>query len=69
MPPLGVSPPFLSKGLENQLVKDYKKYSVDVAVLLGADRESAERELTESLLFEIKLANVLELKYSYKYQI
>ncbi|XP_057330724.1 neprilysin-2-like [Microplitis mediator] len=58
LPYLGLNPPFLSKGLENQLVKDYKKYSVDVAVLLGADRGSAEREMNESLLFEIKLANL-----------
>lgn len=31
---------------------------VDIAVLFGADRDRATRELKESLEFEIKLANV-----------
>lgn len=31
---------------------------VDVAVILGADRNRAERELKESLTFEMQLANV-----------
>lgn len=32
---------------------------VDVAVTFGVDRSRAERELLESLEFEIKLANVI----------
>lgn len=31
---------------------------VDIAVIYGADRSRAERELMESLEFEMKLANV-----------
>lgn len=32
---------------------------VDIAVIFGADKESAKKELSESLEFEMKLANVL----------
>lgn len=32
---------------------------VDNAVIFGADRETAEKELKESLEFEMKLANVM----------
>lgn len=32
---------------------------VDIAVILGAERERAEEELMESLKFEMKLANVI----------
>lgn len=31
---------------------------VDIAVILGADKDRAMSELKESLLFEMKLANV-----------
>lgn len=34
------------------------QYMVDLAVIYGADRERANKELTESLNFEIALANV-----------
>ena len=49
---------YLSKGLEDKIVKAYYEYMVDIAVIYGADRSRAERELMESLEFEMKLANV-----------
>lgn len=55
---LGVQREYLTKGLEDKIVKGYYKYMVDVAVTLGADKARAERELKESLDFEIKLANI-----------
>ena len=48
----------MTKGLSDKLVNAYYEYMVDVAVLFGADKERAAEELKESLLFEIKLANV-----------
>lgn len=39
-------------------MKAYYEYMVDIAVMFGADRMRAERELGESLDFEIALANV-----------
>lgn len=55
---LGLSREYLSKGLEDKIVKAYYEYMVDIAVIYGADRNRAERELMESLEFEMKLANV-----------
>lgn len=46
------------KGLEDKIVKAYYEYMVDMAVIYGADRARAERELMESLEFEIALANI-----------
>ena len=34
---------------------------VDIAVLIGADKTRAQKELKESLEFEMKLANVIHL--------
>lgn len=48
----------MSKGFEDKIVKAYYEYMVDIAVIYGADRSRAERELMESLEFEMKLANV-----------
>ncbi|XP_057331036.1 neprilysin-2-like [Microplitis mediator] len=58
LPYFGLFPPIITKGPENKLVKSYKKYIIDLAVLLGADRRSAKKELNESLSFEMKLANI-----------
>ena len=44
--------------MSEKIVAAYYKYMVDIAVLFGADRERATRELKESLDFEIALANV-----------
>ncbi|KAJ8929212.1 hypothetical protein NQ314_018091 [Rhamnusium bicolor] len=54
---LGLRREFLTKGLDDKIVRAYYNYMVDIAVLFGADRDSAVRELRESLDFEIKLAN------------
>jgi len=35
---------------------------VDIAVLMGAERQRAEKELKESLMFEMKLANVSRIR-------
>ncbi|XP_074115378.1 neprilysin-2-like isoform X2 [Cotesia typhae] len=56
-PRLELDPQLLINGLENKIVKGYKKYMVDVAVLLGAERDYAEKELTKSFLFERALGN------------
>ncbi|XP_008483468.2 neprilysin-2-like [Diaphorina citri] len=45
-------------GLDEKIVRAYYKYMLDIAVLMGADREAAVEELTESLNFEIALANI-----------
>jgi neprilysin len=48
----------LKKGLENPVVTAYHKFQVDMAVLYGADRERAEKEMREAFDFEVGLANV-----------
>lgn len=57
---MGLSREYLSKGFEDKIVKAYYEYMVDMAVIYGADRKRAERELKESVEFEMKLANVSE---------
>lgn len=64
-PSLGLRREFLIKGVKDKLVKAYYDYMVDIAVLFGAERERATKELMESLDFEIKLANVLQKKTSF----
>lgn len=55
---LGLSREYLSKGINDKIVKAYFNYMVDIATILGADRDFAEKELMESLEFEMKLANI-----------
>ncbi|CAH1130598.1 unnamed protein product [Ceutorhynchus assimilis] len=55
---LGLRREFLIKGLEDKLVKAYYDYMVDIAVLFGAEKSRAAKELKESLEFEMKLANI-----------
>ncbi|XP_008554181.1 neprilysin-2 isoform X1 [Microplitis demolitor] len=55
---LGLSREYLSKGFDDKIVKEYYRYMVDIAVILGAERERAEEELMTSLKFEMKLANI-----------
>ncbi|XP_014207873.1 neprilysin-2-like [Copidosoma floridanum] len=55
---LGVSREYLSRGLRDKIVKAYFNYMVDIAQILGADRDYAAEQLKESLEFEIKLANI-----------
>jgi len=54
---LGMSREYLVNGLEDDDVNSYYNYMVNVAVLLGAERTVAEKELKASLLFEIELAH------------
>lgn len=46
------------KGLEETHVQSYYEYMIEVAVLLGVDRDYAMEELRKSLDFEIELAMV-----------
>lgn len=55
---MGLSREYLTKGFSEKLVDAYYKYIVDVAVILGANRERATKEIGESIEFEMKLANV-----------
>ena len=55
---LGLSREYLIKGMNNTIVQAYYSYMVDMAVLYGADKTKAEKELRESLEFEFDLANV-----------
>ncbi|KAA0187340.1 hypothetical protein HAZT_HAZT010876, partial [Hyalella azteca] len=48
---------YLMRGLNDSDVRAYLDYQVSLAALLGANRTAAQLELTESLLFEIQLAN------------
>lgn len=57
-PRLGLIQEYLMKGFEEDHVKSYFEYMVEVAELLGATRYIAEKELKESLEFEIELATV-----------
>ncbi|KAK4879925.1 hypothetical protein RN001_008071 [Aquatica leii] len=55
---LGLTREYLIKGFEDKLVKAYYKYMVDVAVIFGANRGSAEKELKETLEFQMELAKI-----------
>jgi hypothetical protein len=55
---LGLSREYLVKGMENKIVQAYHAYQVDMAVLYGANRSRAEKEMKDVLDFEFALANV-----------
>uniref|UniRef100_A0A2P2HZF3 Neprilysin-like n=2 Tax=Hirondellea gigas TaxID=1518452 RepID=A0A2P2HZF3_9CRUS len=58
-PTLGMpSRKYLLKGLNDSDVQAYLEYQVGLAELLGAERDSAMIQLTESLEFEIQIANL-----------
>ncbi|KAB7497836.1 Membrane metallo-endopeptidase-like 1 [Armadillidium nasatum] len=59
-PALGMSREYLIKGNNDSDVKAYLKYSVDVAVLLGAPKERAEKEMFDVLQLQMDIANVDE---------
>jgi membrane metallo-endopeptidase-like protein 1 len=61
---LGLSREYLIQGVDNKIVQAYHKYQVDMAVLYGADRTRAEKEMREVLDFEFALANVSTYKQS-----
>lgn len=66
---LGLSREYLIKGLDNPIVKAYHSYQVDMAVLYGADRNRAEKEMKEVLEFEFALANVRKKIYLIEFEI
>lgn len=49
---------FLLQGIEHPNVKAYYDFMVDTAVIYGANKSDAERELYDTLKFEIELAKV-----------
>lgn len=55
---MGLRREYLTKGLQDKIVKAYYDYMVDIATLLGAKKEVAEVQLKESIEFEMLLANV-----------
>lgn len=52
-------------GFDTKIIQGYYEYMVDVAVIFGAEREEAEEQLKESLLFEMTLANVSQIISTY----
>lgn len=57
-PSLGIDHAYLSQGLGNEVVSAYYNEMVAFAVMLGADKTRAKKELEASLIFETKLAKV-----------
>jgi len=55
---LGLDREYLVEGLDNEIVKAYYNYLVDVAVNFGADRIRAQNDLRESIKFEMSLAEI-----------
>ena len=53
---------YLVEGLSNERVQAYFSYMVDVAVILGANKNQAENQLSDVLKFEIEMAKVSNLK-------
>lgn len=49
---------YLIRGLDDSVTAAYYKKMVEAATLLGADKNTAERELLEVLQLEMILANV-----------
>ena len=57
-PSLGMSREYLMKGLEDSDIQAYFTYMKDVAMLLGASQDQAEKEMLEVIKFEIDVANI-----------
>ncbi|KAK4879928.1 hypothetical protein RN001_008074 [Aquatica leii] len=55
---LGLDRQHLIKGFEDDFVTAYYKYLVDLAIILGADKATAEKDLKDSVNFEISLAEI-----------
>ncbi|KAF2893715.1 hypothetical protein ILUMI_12459, partial [Ignelater luminosus] len=56
IPPLGREN--LLEGMDNEVVKAYYSYLVDLAVIFGANKSSAEKEMKDALDFEIDLTKI-----------
>lgn len=61
---MGIPREYLIQGLNHKVVQAYFKYMVDLAEIFGVNRLRAEKELKESLNFEILLAMVKKIKNS-----
>lgn len=48
----------LLRGFNDDIIKAYHRYMVDVSVYFGANRTKAENDFAKVLLFEMLLANV-----------
>lgn len=57
-PEFGLRMEFLKRGINDTNVKAYYEFMVDASVIFGANRSVAERELLDSLKFEIELAKI-----------
>lgn len=59
---MGLSRDMLLRGFQDNIIKAYHRYMVNVAVLLGANKTQAENDFAKVLLFEMFLANVSFIK-------
>jgi len=57
-PGLGMAREYLMKGLEDPDVQAYQEYMQDVALLLGADKDTVINDIKENIKFEIELAKI-----------
>jgi len=57
-PGLGMAREYLMKGLEDPDVQAYQGYMQDVALLLGADKDTVINDIKETIKFEIELAKI-----------
>lgn len=48
----------IMQGLDGEVVKAYYNYLVDVAIIFGADKSTAEKEIKDAVDFEINLTKV-----------
>ena len=55
-PALGLSDQVMKRGLNEPIVNSYYQYMVDMAVMLGADRSTAKKEMLDAVNFEIGMA-------------
>ena len=55
---LSMSRKMLLKGLEDPDIQAYLTFMKEISILLGANPESAEKEMLEALKFEIEIANI-----------
>ena len=57
-PGLGMAREYLMKGLDDPDVQAYQEYMQDVALLLGADKDTVIGDIKETIKFEIELAKI-----------
>lgn len=62
---MGLRREFLIKGFDDKLVRAYYDYMVDIAVLFGAEKPRAIREMKQIIEFEMQLANVSTRRQEY----